>query len=209
MTQFWQGRKSVICNEMNSKLVWWNYVSIWLLNSPVFITTAIILLPVMAAKISKFEYARTNLWRCNFCGLTRTLVMTVYMTEWNLNVTLCGPLTVYCFGFCDKCLLKQCSIWYWSNPILKMFFYSWSLRKIYDAWWRHQMQTFSALLAIYARNSPVTGEFPAQRPVTHSFNVFFDLRLNKRLNKQSWGWWFETPSRPLWRHCNWMLRTSL
>ena len=46
------------------------------------------------------------------------------------------------------------------------------------------------------------GEFPAQRPVTQSFDVFFDLRQNKRLSKQSWGWWFETPSRPLWRHCN-------
>ena len=38
--------------------------------------------------------------------------------------------------------------------------------------------------------------------MTQSFDVFFDLRLNKRLSKQSWGWWFETPSRPLWRHCN-------
>ena len=51
-------------------------------------------------------------------------------------------------------------------------------------------------------NSPVAVEFPAQRPVTRSFDVLFDLRLNKRLSKQSWGWWFETPSRPLWRHCN-------
>ena len=48
----------------------------------------------------------------------------------------------------------------------------------------------------------VPGEFPAQRPVTRSFNVFFDLRLNKRLSEQSWGWWLETLSRPLWRHCN-------
>ena len=48
---------------------------------------------------------------------------------------------------------------------------------------------------------PLSGEFPAQRPVTRSFDVFFDLRLNKRLSKQSWGWWFETPSRPLWRYC--------
>ena len=47
----------------------------------------------------------------------------------------------------------------------------------------------------------VPGEFPAQRQVTRSFNVFFDLRLNKRLSKQWWGWWFETPSHPLWRHC--------
>ena len=63
------------------------------------------------------------------------------------------------------------------------------------------MEIFSALLAICAGNSPVTGEFPTQRPVTRSFDVFIDLRLNKRLGKQ-WGWWFETPSRPLWRHCN-------
>ena len=60
------------------------------------------------------------------------------------------------------------------------------------------METFSALLAICAGNSPV----PAQRSVTRSFDVFFNLRLNKRLSKQSWGWWFETLSRPLWRHRN-------
>ena len=64
------------------------------------------------------------------------------------------------------------------------------------------METFSALLSLCAGNSPVTGEFHAQRPVTRSFDVFFDLRLNKRLSKQSWGWWFKTPSRPSWRHCN-------
>ena len=70
------------------------------------------------------------------------------------------------------------------------------------SWWRHQMEEFSALLALYAENSLVTGEFPSQRPVTRSFDVFFDLRLNERLGKQSWRWWFETPSRPLGRHCN-------
>ena len=64
------------------------------------------------------------------------------------------------------------------------------------------METFSALLAICAGNSPVPGEFPTQRPVTRSFDVFFDLRLNKRLSKQSWRWWFETLSCPLWRHRN-------
>ena len=64
------------------------------------------------------------------------------------------------------------------------------------------METFSALLALCAGNSPVTGEFPVQRPVTRSFDVFFDLRLNKPLSKQSWGWWFEMTSRSLWRHCN-------
>ena len=69
------------------------------------------------------------------------------------------------------------------------------------SWWRHQMETFSALLALCVGNSPDTVEFPTQRPVTR-FDVSFDLRLNKRLSKQSWGWRFETPSRPLWRHWN-------
>ena len=61
--------------------------------------------------------------------------------------------------------------------------------KIYS-WWRHQMEIFSALLTICAGNSPIPGEFPAQRPVTRSFGGSFDMRLNKRLRKQSWGWWF-------------------
>ena len=64
-----------------------------------------------------------------------------------------------------------------------------------------QMETFPALLAFCAGNSPIPGEFPSQRPVARSFDVFFDLHQDKRLSKQSWGWWFETPSRPLWRHC--------
>ena len=61
------------------------------------------------------------------------------------------------------------------------------------SWWRHQMETFSALLAICAGNSPVPDEFPTQRPVTRSFDDYFDLRPSKRLSKQPWGWWFETP----------------
>ena len=59
--------------------------------------------------------------------------------------------------------------------------------------------TLSALLAICAGNSPLTGEFLSKRPVTPSFDDFFDLRLNERLSKQSWARWFATPSRPLWR----------
>ena len=74
-------------------------------------------------------------------------------------------------------------------------------------WWSHQIETVSALLAICAGNSPVPGEFPAHRPVARSFGIFFDLRLNKRLSKQWWGWWFDTPWRPSWRHCNELLRS--
>ena len=73
---------------------------------------------------------------------------------------------------------------------------------LFSSWWRHQMETFSALLAICAGNSPVPDEFPTQRPVTRGFDVFFDLRPGERLSKQSWGWWFKTPSHSLWRHRN-------
>ena len=61
---------------------------------------------------------------------------------------------------------------------------------------------------IFRVTGHLCGEFtghrwiPTQRPVTRSFDVFFHLRLNKRLSKRPWGWWFETLSCPLWRHCN-------
>ena len=63
-------------------------------------------------------------------------------------------------------------------------------------WWRHRMETFSALLAVCAGNSLVIGEVPSQRPVT-SFDAFFYLRLSKQSRRR----WFETPSRSLCCHC--------
>ena len=63
----------------------------------------------------------------------------------------------------------------------------------YFSRWRHQMETVSTLLALCAGNSLITGEAELW---------FFYLRLNKRLSKQSWDWWFETPWRSLWRHNN-------
>ena len=65
------------------------------------------------------------------------------------------------------------------------------IKRTGESWWRHQMETFSALLALCAGNSP-----------TRSFDIFFRLCLNKRLSKQSRCWWFDTPSRSLWRHCD-------
>ena len=100
-----------------------------------------------------------------------------------------GCITLLCFPV-DRYL-----------PILPIFSRLTSL-VLGQSWRRHQMETFSALLAICVGNSPVPGEFPTQMPVTWSFDVFFDLRLNKRFSKQPWGWWFETLSRPLWRHRN-------
>ena len=66
----------------------------------------------------------------------------------------------------------------------------WGSSKSLIWWWRHQMEILFALLALCAGNSPVTGEFPSQRPVTRIFGVFFNLRLNKR--------WLVTPSHSLW-----------
>ena len=94
-----------------------------------------------------------------------------------------GDLRRHCAHYDVTVMTSSCDIrWQRSND---------------NPWLRHQMETFSVVLAICAGNSPVPGEFPAQRPVTRSFDIFFDLRLNKRLSKQSWGWWFGTLSRPL------------
>ena len=80
------------------------------------------------------------------------------------------------------------------------------LQSMRENWCKIMMTSWngniSALLALCAVNSPVTDEFPSQRPVTRSFDVFFYLRLNKQLSKQSRRRWFETPLHPLWRHCN-------
>ena len=95
---------------------------------------------------------------------------------------------------CFKCFL---SIWNYLLPFVHP-----SVFLFIHPWWHHEMETFSALLAICAGNSLVPGEFPPQRPVTWSCDVFFDLCLNKQLSKQWWGWWFETLSYPFWRHRN-------
>ena len=68
--------------------------------------------------------------------------------------------------------------------------------------WRNEMDTFSTLQVLCERKPPITGGFLSQRQVTRSFDIFFDLRLNKRLNKQSRRRWFETPSRSLWHDYN-------
>ena len=43
---------------------------------------------------------------------------------------------------------------------------------------------------------------PSQWPVTGALMFPLIYALIKRLREQSWGWWFETSSRSLWRHCN-------
>ena len=129
----------------------------------------------------RYIYQDINLTNC------KTLQMMRKMQKWQIREIVQSSIS-------QKQELARLHIWAW---------YVYCISK--QIWWRHQMETFSALLALCAGNSPVTGEFPSKRPVTQSFDIFFDLRLNKRLCKQSWGWWFETQSRSLWRHCNFYL----
>ena len=109
------------------------------------------------------------------------------------------------------------------NPYFKIDWYTWG--KIYTQGWQSmtintytynstirepmkllcvtvQVMMTSSNGNIFRVTGHLRGEFTGQRPVTRSFDVFFDLRLNKRLSKQWWGWWFETLLCPLWRHRN-------
>ena len=118
-----------------------------------------------------------------------------------------GPLNVSIWRIRSPSYLINVSTWTWYKPpvFLRIRMERWCIKHVaytLKSWLRHEMNTFSGLLALCARNSPVTGEFPLQTPLTRSFGVFFDLRLNKQLSKQPRGWWLETLSRPLWRHCN-------
>ena len=134
---------------------------------------------------------------------------------------LSEPMLPLAFCNCNDCVLANANLeWHFKIPavnremqlniggLMASVFFEFIILKLRASlafkltWWRHEMETFSALLALCAGNSPVAGEFPAQRPVTRSFDVFFDLRLNKRLSKQSWGWWSGTPPQSLWRQYN-------
>ena len=146
------------------------------------------------------------------------LVFSLQQCRFNINIP-CFSIGIPVLSLCCEYVYPQIRSLYWSGPQRRLHkkeitkplhctvdfhhrgtvvrnTHVWSY-----AWWRHQMEIFSTLLAIWAGNSPVTGEFPAQRPV-RSFDVSFDFRLNKRLSKQSWVWWFDTPPRSLWRHRN-------
>ena len=107
---------------------------------------------------------------------------------WNGQRVLPGDISSGCWS--------RSSVWIWVTKNNK------GCRIGGHPWWCHQMKTLSALLALCEGNPPVTGGFPSQRPVTRSFDVFFDLRLNKRLSKQSRCQWFGTASFSLWRHYN-------
>ena len=71
------------------------------------------------------------------------------------------------------CVVRSSSLWYWLCKLPRGGTLCTCSHLSVDTRWRHEMETFSALLAICAGNLPVTGEFPTQMPVMRSFDVFF------------------------------------
>ena len=102
------------------------------------------------------------------------------------------------FGIASLALGKShnFSQWHWNNP------------ENYRSWWCHQMETFYTLLALCVGEFTSHRWIPLTKAIDPELDVFFDLRLSKWLSKQSWGWWFETPSCSWWRHCNVKLTVS-
>ena len=94
-------------------------------------------------------------------------------------------------------------VWIWYYNTVQQLFIPLLNYLSGESWWSHQMEISSALLVLCKGNhqSPVDPCPPPQRPVTRNFDVLFDLRIKRRLSKQSKRWWIETPFRSLWRHC--------
>ena len=126
----------------------------------------------------------------------QTSSLCLYQLMWLCSKQIVLPTThINIYNMYDKnCMHPFVNCMYCNFPRIN---YS---RNSMFPWWRRQMETFFALLVLCGGNPPVIGEFLSQRPVTPSFDVFFYLRLNKRLCKQSRRRWFDTPLRPLWRH---------
>ena len=118
--------------------------------------------------------------------------------QWNYRIILS-----HCFYFCAHILLKwqsrvchrcvyRCSMKSTSFSLIRYLLHWWwhtkwltrsaEIELLQMTWWRHQTETLFALLAICAGNSPVPGEFPAQKSVMQSFDVFY-MRPNKRFGK--------------------------
>ena len=132
-----------------------------------------------------------------------------------MNIHCIGPVSYKNITFILNNIKEKIVFWKKKKNSFEGYFSSWNMpdwiynRKLYivlmlwDQIWALNMMTSSN--GHFPRYWPfvrVTGEFPAQRPVMRSFHVFLDLRSYKRLSKQWWGWWFETPSHSLWHHCN-------
>ena len=105
--------------------------------------------------------------------LFRTCTGSCYAKIWRIKTILHPP-------FPSSTSQPGCALSYYSDLTMS------------QSWWRHQMETFFALLALCEGNSPVNGGFSSQSPVTRSFDISFDLCLSKRLSKQLRRRWLES-----------------
>ena len=128
----------------------------------------------------------------------------LYMTNLAQNLqTLHNSFEISKWHFLIIQISRRTRCWVLWDTVWSCFVLLWLCNELFMM--TSSMDTFSALLAFCVGISPVTGQFSSQRPVTRSLDVFFDLLYNKRLGKQSWGWWFETPARSLWRHSDYII----
>ena len=128
--------------------------------------------------------------------------MSILMSQITSNMTVCSPRFKLMYIKKISKIIITGPLWGESSPPVTGGFpsqrasnaqsvsMSWhhGLHLAHAEWtqyWRHQMETFSASLALCVGNSLVTSEFPSQRSVMRGFDVFFNLDLNKRLSKQS------------------------
>ena len=138
-------------------------------------------------------------WIWKFCSNSQSILSDRFgHSLWYTGHTIWNNKMAYfkaAFGYRPSLIISNChgqaTGRITTSHLWKVFEFDTNRTSDRTSLWRHQMETFSALLAICVGNSPVPGEFPAQKPLTRCFDVFFDP--NKRLSKQ-WGWWFETPS---------------
>ena len=116
-----------------------------------------------------------------------TIYVELFITNWSLHKKwiICPNVIPQYINieWPPRLCLESLSIFFILNRgILKTLFDGINAQLLSLSWWRHQVETFSALPLVTgllcANYSPVNGEFSAQRPVTRSFDIFFDLRLN-------------------------------
>ena len=119
---------------------------------------------------------------------------------WNATVLIDSHWEVGITGIRGHNMVIKRSLWYPRLTMFDVFIFS----------------QFICLTSIRKMNDDVIKrkQFPLYWPFVRGIHrspvnsphaelwCFLDLRLSKRLGKQSWGWWFETPSPSLWRHCN-------
>ena len=150
---------------------------------------------------------------CHLAAIARTAILVpLHPCQMACDIQIVGCL-------CGREWWYQCigyhyvDIYVWERPSNLITHLSNQCNSLQDwvqdaiSWW-HPMEIFSALLALCMGNSPVTVEFPDQRPVMQSFDMFFDLHLKQQLSKQWRRWWFEMPPCSLWRYCNILVQMS-